>query len=64
MIPFAATIQIDIEVELPDEFFLDDVNGHVITASDYITKHINEYREHIMNADAHCIRAIATEEDE
>lgn len=63
-IRFEAEITLHIEVELPDEFFIDEVTGHPLTAAEYITRHLDEYREQIAKADGRCTQAIALEEDE
>lgn len=63
-IRFEAEITLHIEVDLPDEFFIDPVSGHAITAAEYITKHLEEYREQIMKAPGRCREAVATEDDE
>ncbi len=63
-IRFEANVTLCIEVELPDEFFIDEVTGHPPTAAEYITRHLGEYREKIAKADGRCTQAIAMEEDE
>jgi len=63
-IRFEAEITLHIEVDLPDEFFIDEVTGHPLTAAEYITRHLDEYREQIAKADGQCTQAIAMEEDE
>lgn len=63
-IRFEAHIDLFIEVDLPDEFFIDEVTGHPLTAAEYITRHLEEYREQIAKADGRCTQAIAMEEDE
>ena len=61
---FEANVTLCIEVDLPDEFFIDEVTGHPLTAAEYITRHLEEYREQMAKADGRCTQAIALEEDE
>ena len=63
-IKFEARIDFFIEVDLPDEFFIDEITGHPLTAAEYITRHLEEYREQIAKADGRCTQAIAMEDDE
>lgn len=63
-IRFEAEITLHIEVELPDDFFIDEVTGHPLTAAEYITRHLEEYREQIMKAPGRCRVAVAMEDDE
>lgn len=63
-IRFEAEITLHIEVELPDEFFIDEVTGHPLTAAEYITKHLYEYRHLFEDAEGMCVKAVALEEDE
>ena len=63
-IRFEAQITLYIEVELPDEYFIDGVTGHSVTAAEYIDKHLKEYREQIAKADGMCVKAVALEEGE
>ena len=63
-IRFEAEITLHIEVDLPDEFFIDPVSGHALTAAEYITKHLDEYREEIMKAPGWCKKAVALEDEE
>lgn len=63
-IRFEANVTLCIEVDLPDEFFIDEVTGHPLTAAEYITRHLYEYRHLFEDAEGMCVKAVALEEDE
>lgn len=63
-IRFEANVTLYIEVELPDEFFIDETTGHPITAAEYITKHLYEYRHLFEDAEGMCVKAVALEDAE